>query len=1789
MSVSKVLIHGTAACIILGALAHLPAIAQFTTPTGGMCSPPNAGATCGGAGPASLGNTIGVDAGVGNPINIINGNKHQTEVDLPALPGELGIEIVRHYNSSSRHVIGQLGAGWRLSYETDLHAVGAGVQIVQADGARLVFDTDPDLAERPKRMLGATPAQGWVQIRRPDASPHSKEYIWHWTHGEHAGRRLHFNHQGRLTQIVSASGAVLAITRGPKGELLEVLDPQGRRLSFQHASRAQREAATPERALFGGVHHIDTPVGRFSYEHGRTPAQAANLVRVHLPTHVDAGQRAHEWSNRLASTSSLSRSYHFEDERHPRALTGISALGTGSDGQTLDQRLSTYAYDERGRAVFSARGAVGEASGKDSDKATKAAAEQVQLQFLQPALPTREGQTLLTNSLGEQTLYQHRIVGGEYRLTQAVGAGCAACGPVNLRWSYDSLGRLVEITQLTQRVVKDGQVQGTPQRLRSVRHTLDAQGRTQRIEHIAYVDGQAQAHEPVERHEHTDARWPDKPTLLARPSVVDGREHRIALTYNEAGQVVRLAETGWSPLHSEPLLRTTTYTYANINNRSLLVQTDGPLANGPLGTPQDSDITTWQWDERGNLPHTLIQPGGLSSRITHDPGTGLVTRVVNDAGFATTFTFDARLNLTQLGSTGPGWAAAQVQRFQHDALGHLVETFNGPPGDSRAKAQQRSGFDAATGRLLWRANSLGVLQYWRYDTEGRVEAASTHSNRMALQQRAQGLGPRRMFTASAMNPTARPRQWLDDFGRVVRTDSPDSGTTLRRFDEADRLIGMTDAQGHTAVYEHDVQGRIRQQTVTDAGGGPPSVTTWRYDKRHLLEVIHPTQREHFEHDARGLRAARIVTLVTPSGEHTSVTRYEHDETGQLTATTLPDGSRLTYPRNGQGQVVGLERQRVVTPWLRWLEAEQSIAHGFERDLIGPSRYTAGNGVQTQWQRSTEGALARLVVRRGHNKPTPLLSASTQETIERLLGVRSAHAGESTSGSSTQPGALGLPTDSQALIDHRYLWSSQGHLLLDQQRTGKPGELTQHSHAYDAQGQLVASVQASGPVAQMKEQAIWRYAYDPSQRRVLSQQGVAQQSDLASDTRAMRFQPNAHRLMEATYNANGQPRRIGQREYVWDALGRLIEVREQDRTLARYRHDHRGLRIAKEVMSARTESISVRAEPVEAPAPSNTATTLYLHDESRQPLAELDAHGRITRQYIFLADLPIAVIDTPADLATEDPGIEQIFRDLTTAIQSWFDDHQGITWLHTNHLGAPELATNAQGDVVWRASYSPFGEAKVSQLPLPLGERAGVRGIPEFTPGFTLHLRLPGQFFDPETGLHNNRQRIYEPALGQYLTPDPLGTPDGPNPYAYVAFNPLRYVDPDGLILFAFDGTGNTNEPSEMNGGSFTNVWKFRELYDDGARRYITGVGTIHKDQRHGHIVPDTYAKDTALDAISGEMPLYLVDQGGNYSGRARIERMIQYFNDAATNEQVDNKILDIDIIGFSRGAAQARVFANLVTSKTKNGWYEYTDALGKAACQRVNFRFMGLWDTVISTDWGGQWMKRDGYDMDIPDQFRHVAQAVALNEYRQGNPLNYPNRNPLPWDQHWGGFPLESIGASSNTPGKVRIERGFLGAHADIGGGYAEGENQLSFVALNWMVTQATLAGVAMQSASPLPTGSAALHDKSNAMQVGDPRLRPPIPSPTSTTTTYYRAEDREVRGAVRGNTQRTMGFNNNSMTNADTHQFIAYRPRTLDQRGQGTATDASTFDQKTGTVDLKGYVDWLREHGYAFDGRGAR
>lgn len=1700
----------------------------------------------------------------------MTGNKYQREDDMPALPGVLGLELVRHYNSafsSPGHTNGPLGRGWRLSYETEIVDLYGKIQVLEADGGRIIFDRD---RKSPTGCSTPDPTNGTMTLgRQQDGRP---EYTWTRTDG----RTLHFNTGGKLDRIMAPTGEVVRLLYDSQNVLVRVIDPQGRSLNLIYYDRK-----LPNQ--FHGVRFIDTPVGRFAYEYGSTlPKSAdlfdrrqllANLVRVALPDRFEPDRKAHALSSRGTTSSTLSRIYHHEDPRSPWLMTGISIEAIGRDGKPVTTRYSTYGYDDTGRAILSTHAG-------NVDKVT---------------LDNHEaGKTVLTNSLGQKTVYRYTVIAGEYRLLEVRGAGCALCGEPNVRFDYDDAGRLTETTKLSEN--------GEP--VATIKTQRDRLGRALRVSKIVY---QNRKPGPAQLQVRFEYRGNDfLPALVARPSIVPGRELVTRTDYNEAGQPLTVSESGWSPEAdgkgpAARIERTVRYRYAMINGRSLLTEIDGPLPNGKTSTPLDSDITVIEYDHRSNtiarhesepggdrlaryesserhdgIVTAIITAGNRKSEVEYDYA-GRITTVKDAEGRTTSFRYSPRGQVLAITRDGITYSTL------YDALGAPLES--GYLDGTHYHALARLGYDDA-GRNTWTASALGIVQTRRFDTEDQLLEQSTLSSTIKRTQRyeydvlghlqavtdaaggtrhigwnAQGLpdlltdalGRTTRFgydnsgnitaVADAVNavthfevdvygrPTAvltpngaTTRYVRDDFGRVVATIGADSGKTTRRYDAADRLVASTDANGNRASYEYDVMGRIVAQRVTDVGiGGKTTVTIWRYVGPRLVAIDHPNQAERYSYDAHGRVSVKTVVLTLASGAQASyVTRYNYDTMGQLASISQPDGSILDYRRNGQNQITALERSPAASSWLRTLLPRQTIVRNLERDVIGLKRLTYGNGIEAYYQRSKEGSLARIVYR---DPRRPASGAGGSGVLEALLGVRPALAAQAPA----LPGALALPADTKALLDHRYLWDLQGNLLFTRDKNAAS------SYAYDARDRLIVAATGAAPAAAQASKgsnsAFVRYYYDDNGNRLLAQEGLSDQSDLAGNTVKTNYAPGADRWraeagdrpLDARYDATGQPERIGNRSFVWDAFGKLLEVRDGQHVLARYRYNHRGERIEKIVGSEHT---------------------YYLY-EDRRLVAELDGKGTIRRQYVYLTGQPVAVIDTPngrgADIVrgAESAGFK---TDIAGLWRAWFGKRETVVYLQTNHLGAVEMATDTKGKPIWAVAYGPFG-----RLVRAVGQEHTVLSAS----AFELNLRLPGQYADKESGLYYNDHRYYDPGRGRYLAPDPLGLRGGSNGYAYVNGNPLKYIDPQGLTLFAFDGTGNTDDKAWLNanGSSRSNVLQILNLYTDGNRRYITGVGTVHHDQKYGDILPVAY-KPWWVPAAEAET----ADMGGNYSGPARIQRMLQYFNDEA-DLTADASQMDVDIVGFSRGAAEARDFANRLIATTTNGWYSYRGAGGRQMCQKVNFRFMGLFDTVLSTN-----KSSASYSLAIPAQFSYVAQAVALNEHRGDTVRRLINSV--------GAFPLESIMGGTVAAGKTRIERGFLGSHADIGGGFGANENQLSQVALLWMVNQVKAAGIKMTDPAELHTIIAApvLHDKSdNQFSTNGAPTAPGI-------------EDRQVH-YQNGKTTMQMSMTGTGMTWTDTQKYISYLPAVANDRGQKVRFPSG--DYATGTVDMRGYLDWLNRNGY--------
>jgi RHS repeat-associated protein len=112
--------------------------------------------------------------------------------------------------------------------------------------------------------------------------------------------------------------------------------------------------------------------------------------------------------------------------------------------------------------------------------------------------------------------------------------------------------------------------------------------------------------------------------------------------------------------------------------------------------------------------------------------------------------------------------------------------------------------------------------------------------------------------------------------------------------------------------------------------------------------------------------------------------------------------------------------------------------------------------------------------------------------------------------------------------------------------------------------------------------------------------------------------------------------------------------------------------------------------------------------------------------------------------------------------------QVVEYYHLDALGSVRAVTDAQGQVIARHDFLPFGEELAPQVP-PRDRRL-----------FT------GQERDFETGLDYFHARQLRVDLGRFTAPDPLtelawtdGTLGATNAYGYVQSNPLGFTDPMG--------------------------------------------------------------------------------------------------------------------------------------------------------------------------------------------------------------------------------------------------------------------------------------------------------------------------------------------------------------------------------------------------------------------------
>jgi RHS repeat-associated protein len=1247
-----------------------------------------------------------------------------------------------------------MGRGWRLSYEVGLYVIGNTVQIIEADGHRIIFSRDP----LDRSRCGATdPANGSIAIRET-----ARGEAFLWTRGD--GQIWDFDEYKKLRQIRAPTGEAVSLQYDRDGLLVQVTDPQGRRLLLSYLDRQTAAKHTH----FSGVQSITSPVGRFTYDYGSPLAKGATLDRSMVIANLVKVTPPNATSARL---------YHYEDPQHPTLMTGISITDAGKT-----ERMSTFGYQDDGRAILSTH-----ANNVD----------RVALRY-----PER-GATILTNSLGQTTIYRHTDIGGEYRLLEARGPGCRLCDSANVRYGYDKLGRQTDVTRLA--------ADGTP--LQSTRTTRDYVGRPLTVGTITYSNGQPGPLLIQRRYEYGPGHI-GLPVLIARPSVIDGKEAITRITYNAAQQPLTVTETGWAPATDEsaptPIERTTSYRYTEINRHSVLTQIDGPLPNGKTNSPFDSDITHFRYDRDGNFVTEAVAPGNRITRTRRDDATGFPVAVEAADGVhpsqriritnnlhgqperiarelaATTEQINQRsgwLNWRHWLQTDAEQAASrinqQVTQIRYNALGQpqritrpdgsWIETITDAAGrpiglrdqdgnstsntldtESRLLSALRHSADTGTpldvttafeydaqSRLTQVTDPASGVTRYAYDVASRVTAITDALQRQTafdydadgrLSQLVQNAGSaeRAISTPGYLPGTnvvasltaangATTNNRTDDFGRTVWIDSPDSGKQIAQYDAADHLIASTDANGNRTHNTWDAAGRLLVRTVTGRDQPKPAMqVTYRYQGSRLIAVADPQQTTQFRYDANGnvVEKAEQLTAVHGGKPLFFVTRYHYDALNRLDATTLASGEtvKTTYGTASRPQRMDLT------------SADGKLTRALATDIqlhpfTGLAGFTHGNGLTTRYARNrSTGQLVAVTV------GAPASTASAAHAITDLLP--SAHAADEKAKNAATGQHL-----RNLLYAQRLDYDALGRITgIARTRQGQATPVNE-KYEYDTLDRLS---RADTPT----EQASWRY--DAVGNRL---------SDNAQQT--LTYAPASNRLAAIvagdkttayTYDAAGNPTAIGERTYQYGATGRLQQVRDGNRVIARYAYNAGGERISKTVFDA-----------------SGKPTTTYCLYQGNRLDAEADEHGRITAHYLYFDHAPVAKL---AYGKSTEAGV-------FATVKRWLGLHDTATdsrlyAIHTDHLGTPQLVTDDQQQPVWQASTSVFGKASVALAKI------------------TLNLRLPGQYFDAETATHYNLHRDYDPQTGRYLTSDPIGLDGGFNTYNYVSGNPLGYVDLLGL-------------------------------------------------------------------------------------------------------------------------------------------------------------------------------------------------------------------------------------------------------------------------------------------------------------------------------------------------------------------------------------------------------------------------
>ncbi|MDT0549905.1 putative T7SS-secreted protein [Streptomyces lonegramiae] len=813
------------------------------------------------------------------------------------------------------------------------------------------------------------------------------------------------------------------------------------------------------------------------------------------------------------------------------------------------------------------------------------------------------------------------------------------------------------------------------------------------------------------------------------------------------------------------------------------------------------------------------------------------------------------------------------------------------------------------GRILSRTDALGRTTGYTYDAAGRPSSVTTpdgHRRTAAYNAlnlpvevtHADGATWRYAYDERGNRTTATDplghttRYTYDDHGHLATVTNALGDTTRVRYDPAGLPVEITDPLGAATTYRRDafgrptsitdplgatihmewtIEGKLARRTApdgteqtwaydgegnvtahVDAGGG---VTTYEYTHFDLLAAQTGPDgvRHEFTHDSQ----LRLTQVTNPQG---LTWTYTYNPTGLLLSETDFDSRTLTYTYDAAGQLISRTNSLGQTVRLAYDDSGRTVrkdAEGqvttFTYDPAGRLVEAVGPEVALTYRRDRMGrAIAEVVGDRVLTRTYDALGRPVRRT--------------------TPSGAKS--TFSYDAAGHRTALTTCGHTL---------------DFTYDALGR--ETTRQLGPTATLAQ--IW----DPAGR--LAEQTLTGPEDATLQHRAYTYRPDGH--LTAT-----DDQLLGPRAFDLDDAGRVTTVRAEgwtetyaydeagNQTHATWPTDHPATTGARAYTGTRiTRAGRVRYEHDTAGRltlrqktrltakpdtwhytwdTENHLTTLttpdgthwrYLYDPlgrrtTKQRLA--DDGQTVLEQTDFTWDGTTLVEQTtttpdlpnPTTLTWEHDGFRPLTQtQRTTDPTTQREIDRRFYAIVTDLVGTPTELIDETGDIAWQARTTLWGTTTE--------ERTGQAHTP---------LRFPGQYFDPESGLHYNHHRYYDPTTARYLTPDPLGLTPAPNPVAYVP-NPHLFIDPLGLspyddyegIDFYADDVGQSASFWYVNGrpdGEMVFFGHGSIRAGDTSMVTVpegTSVGIYHL---HGELI---YSDEMHMIANSNTTPLNVIESG----------------------------------------------------------------------------------------------------------------------------------------------------------------------------------------------------------------------------------------------------------------------------------------------------------------------------------------